>query len=240
MGGDETSARLYFRGLQPTTLVDYPDEVACTFFLGGCNWRCGYCYNVDVVQNDTGMRMAAGDALAFLDSRQAFLDAVCVTGGEPLLQYDALRPFIEQVKTRDLKIKLDTNGSQPASLAALLDAELLDYVAMDIKGPLNMYPLITGAPVDIEPLIHSVRLIQQSGVEYEFRTTVISRLTLDDFDQIGQWLRESRRYYLQPVQLGMPLLDADFTSSEQPVSSAFLEDAVQRLRAYIEDVRIRT
>ncbi len=231
---------LEFFGLQKTTLVDYPGEVACTLFLGGCNWHCGYCFNVDLALNRSAQgHLTAGEVLSFLESRRGFLDGVCITGGEPLLHYPELGEFLRQAKTLGYKIKLDTNGSFPDRLQRVLDEKLADYVAMDIKAPLEKYEQIVGRPVEPHDLEESVRLIRRAAPDYEFRTTVFSNLTLEDFEKIGQWLRGSRRYFLQVGRTDMPLLDPDFAKTHRPPTLAELKKIAEHMRPYFEQVEIR-
>ncbi len=200
-----------FRGLQPTPLVDYPDEVACTFFLGGCNFRCPFCYNQDLVlEPEGGPVISEVEALDFLKQRAHFLDGVCLTGGEPLLHYPALLGFLHQAKALGYKIKLDTNGSFPDAVKGLIEAGLVDYFAMDIKATPDKYERLAGGKVDLAKIKESVRLIKNSGIPYEFRTTVSTLLTAADLEAISQWLGGKERYYLQQLKSDVPLLDPDF------------------------------
>lgn len=231
---------LEFRGIQKLTLVDYPDEVACTLFLGGCNWRCGYCFNRALALNeDTGLGVSETDALEFLQARRGFLDGICVTGGEPLVHGRAVLEFLKKVKALGFKTKLDTNGSFPAILQEILAAGAADYVAMDIKAPLEKYAQVVGCPIITDKLAESAQIIQQSGLDYEFRTTVFSDLTLDDFDAIGRWLDGSRKYCLQQGHLDLPTLDESFRITHGMVSAQFLEGIAARLRPHFGAVKVR-
>lgn len=232
--------RLEFRGLQKTTLVDYPGQLACTFFVGGCNFRCSYCYNPDLVlERETGVRISQSEALGFLRARRGFLNGVCVSGGEPLLHYPALGDFLRRAKGLGYKVKLDTNGSSPGPLRELFEARLVDYVAMDIKAPLGKYPRVAQRPVDLRDIAESVEVIRASGVDYEFRTTVFSDLTLDDFENIGRWLSGSRRYCLQPVKVNVPLLDPAFADTYRSPTPAELLTLAARLRPYFQEIEVR-
>jgi pyruvate formate lyase activating enzyme len=232
---------LVFRGIQKTTLVDYPGQVACTLFLGGCQWRCRYCHNPALALNhDTGVSIPADEALAFLDERQGFLDGVCVTGGEPLLHVRELLPFLQQVKSLGFQVKLDTNGALPDALCACLDADVLDYIAMDIKAPLEQYAAITQVPVIEDDLRTSIALIKHSGLDHEFRTTVHAGLTVDDVDRIGQTIAGCRHYYLQPVRTDIPLLDATFAEAQQAPTASHVERIAHRLAPYVTHVHLRS
>lgn len=231
---------LEFRGIQRTTLADYPGEIACTLFLGGCNWRCGYCYNVPLaLEGDGCPRISQAEALEFLRRRRGFLDGVCVTGGEPLLHDPDLLDFLREAKSLGYKIKLDTNGAFPAALRAVIEQKLADYLAMDIKAPPEKYEQIAARKVNAEKLAESVRLIQQSGADYEFRTTVFSHLTDADFDAVGRWLHGSRRYVLQKGRLDLPLLDPSFAEHHSAPGAADLRAIAARMAPHFDIVEIR-
>jgi len=186
-------------GLQKLTLLDYPGHTACTIFTPGCNLRCPFCHNGGVVlpESDTQYK-SEEEILAFLKKRQGILDGMAITGGEPLLQSD-IKDFIIKVRALGFKIKLDTNGAYPDRLKALLDEGLIDYVAMDIKNSKEKYADTTGVPgLDITPFEQSVEIIKSSGIDYEFRTTVVKEFhTTDDITAIAHWLEKPKHYFLQ-------------------------------------------
>ncbi len=186
------------QGFQNMTLLDFPGRVACTVFTGGCNLRCPFCHNAGLVRTPTASPNGTAEVLAYLAKRQGLLEGVCVTGGEPLLQPD-LTDFLRQVKDLGYAIKLDTNGSLPTRLAAVLDTGLVEYVAMDIKSSPAGYAAATGTEGDVTPYRDSVRLLQQSGIPHEFRTTAVKGIhTPADFEAIGQWLAgEQTSYFIQ-------------------------------------------
>ncbi len=240
-GVESQKGRLSFRGIQKTTLTDYPGQIACTLFLAGCNFRCPYCYNIDLVQpSDTGNCVSDQEVLQFLEERKRFLDGICITGGEPLLHHEKLVPFLERVRTLGFKIKLDTNGSLPKAVDEVVRARIVDYIAMDIKAPLKRYGEVACAKVDLEAIQASVRLIRSSGVDYEFRTTVFSGLTLEDFESIGRWLAGSRKYCLQPMRSNVPLLDPGFSSRYSSPTEGFMKEAAGRLAPYFTEVEVRS
>ncbi len=185
-------------GLMKTTLLDYPGKVAATIFVGGCNFRCPFCHNGDLVLHSKELETySQEEILAFLAKRKNVLEGVCITGGEPTL-YPELVAFVEKIKAMGYFVKLDTNGSNPDMVGELLDKKLLDYVAMDIKASRSFYEKVCGVPVDMEKIDRSVRMIMESGVDYEFRTTVVKELhTGEDILEIGRWILGAKAYYLQ-------------------------------------------
>ena len=190
---------MLIKGLAKLTLLDYPEHVACTVFTGGCNFRCPFCHNASLVERAAMLPdIDKAEFFSFLDKRRGVLDGVCVSGGEPLLMPD-LADFLGRIKERGYAVKLDTNGSYPDRLSALIDLGLVDMVAMDIKNSPEKYPLTTGIPApDIAAVWESADLLMHGTLPYEFRTTVVKELhCAEDFEKIGQWLHGARAYYLQ-------------------------------------------
>ena len=186
-------------GLQKLTLLDYPGHTACTVFTARCNWRCPFCHNASLVlRGEEQPVIAEEEFFAFLDKRRGLLDGVAVTGGEPTLHRD-LPEFLRRVKDAGFKVKLDTNGTNPAMLRAILEEGLADYVAMDIKAGRANYPAVTGTlRPGMDRVAESAELLKASGVEHEFRTTVVRELHSDeDFEDIAEWLAGEERYFLQ-------------------------------------------
>ena len=189
---------MLIEGLQKTTLLDYPGYVACTLFAHGCNLRCPFCHNAGLVVRKPENIINEEEIAAFLQKRKGILDGVCLTGGEPLAQKDAVR-FIEFLKSFGYKVKLDTNGFYPERLQEIIDKGLVDYIAMDIKSSKSGYPKAVGIQdIDITPMIKSTELIMGSGIDYEFRTTAVKGIHLvSDFQEIGKWLSGAKRYFIQ-------------------------------------------
>ena len=187
------------QGLQKMTLLDFPGRVACTVFLGGCDFRCPFCHNYELVEGPMPETVTEDEFFAFLEKRQGLLDGVAITGGEPCLRKD-LPEFIAHIREAGFAVKLDTNGNHPQMLVRLLEDGLLDYVAMDIKNSPAKYAQTIGLPeIDLEPISESIALLMQSGVPYEFRTTVICEYhEARDFEEIGEWISGAERYFLQP------------------------------------------
>ena len=185
-------------GLQKFSLIDFPGRIGAIVFTRGCNFRCPYCHNPELVDPARyGPTLPEAEVISFLESRKGRLDAVTLTGGEPTLQPDIGR-FLHAVKGMGYLTKIDTNGSNPDLLETLIQERLVDYVAMDVKGPLRKYEAITGVKVQTEKIRRSVALMADSGIGHEFRTTV-ARLQLDpaDLAETAQWLGLGL-YVLQP------------------------------------------
>ena len=186
-------------GLQKLAMVDFPGKLAATVFTGGCNLRCPFCHNAPLVNRVAETpELSEEDVLAFLKSRKGLLDGVVLSGGEPLLQHDAA-DFLKKVRELGFAVKLDTNGCFPQVLADILQQELVDYVAMDIKNCREKYAQTVGIPgFDITPVEESVRLLQNSGINFEFRTTVVKKFhTAADIQAIGKWCQGAPHYFLQ-------------------------------------------
>lgn len=191
---------MQFYGFQKMTLLDYPGRVACTLFTGGCNMRCPFCHNALLVTelDESTERYEEAEVLAYLTRRQGLLDGVCVTGGEPTLQ-PGLESFLREVKRLGYAVKLDTNGTRPTVLATLVEAGLVDYVAMDVKNSPDRYAATAGvSEEEIAGVFESMDYLLGGGVDYEFRTTVVRELhTPEDIAAISRRIKGARRYYLQ-------------------------------------------
>ena len=187
-------------GLQKLAMVDFPGKLAATVFTGGCNLRCPFCHNALLVNRleENPETHSVEEVLDFLKKRKGFLDGVVLSGGEPLLAGGAA-DFLAAVKAMGFAVKLDTNGCYPEALEEILKRNLVDYVAMDIKNSREKYGATVGIPgFDVTPIEQSVALLKNSGIDFEFRTTVVKEFhTAQDIVSIGQWLAGSPRYYLQ-------------------------------------------
>lgn len=223
-------------GLQKMTLLDYPGKVACTVFLGGCDFRCPYCHNSELLDGSCLPLMESEELLAFLSKRRGLLDGVAITGGEPLLR-EELPALLRDIRSMGYSIKLDTNGTHPDRLRALMEEGLVDYVAMDIKNSPAKYAETAGVQkLDLTPIRESVSLLLQGRVEYEFRTTVCQQLHKDaDILAIGQWIQGASRYFIQPFA------DRDtvpFTGLSAPEKST-LQRFVDIASAYVPSTALR-
>lgn len=186
-------------GLNKTTLLDYPEHVACTVFCGHCNFRCPFCQNADLVLNPSSQPCIAEEEFwSFLGKRKGMLEGVCITGGEPTLHADLI-DFIARIKAQGLLVKLDTNGYRPEIIQTLMKENLIDYIAMDLKSSKEGYALSVGLPnFDIKAIETSVALLMSGNIPYEFRTTVVKELhSMSDFKSIAEWMKGCRAYYLQ-------------------------------------------
>ncbi|PRX35526.1 pyruvate formate lyase activating enzyme [Orenia metallireducens] len=185
-------------GLQRTSLIDYPEHIATVVFTQGCNYKCPYCHNASLIANSSerSSYLSLEDLWNFIEKRKKLIDGISITGGEPTLQ-PGLIDFIKEIKATGLKVKLDTNGSNPDILAELLAANLLDYIAMDIKSSLQSYSAVVGE-CNLDKVKKSIELIKSSKIDYEFRTTVVPTLhTEQDFKDIGELIAGAERYYIQ-------------------------------------------
>ena len=178
-----------------TSLIDYPGKISCVVFTQGCMWRCWYCQNAELLVKKQG-QILEEEVLEFLKTRKGLLDAVVICGGEPTLQAD-LKDFIKKVKTLGFLVKLDTNGTNPEVLKELLDENLLDYVAMDIKAPLYKYKDIAMVDIETKKLELSIEILKHSTIDYEFRTTVVPTLSKQDIVDIAKTIEGAPHYYLQ-------------------------------------------
>ena len=217
-------------GLQKMTLLDYPGKVACTVFLAGCDLRCPYCHNSELLDGSLPPLMDSGELLAFLRKRQGLLDGVCVTGGEPLLHKD-MGAFLEKVRALGYLVKLDTNGSFPDRLQELVRAGLVDRVAMDIKNAPGLYARTAGVPLlDLAPIERSKEFLLEGTVEYEFRTTVVKGLhTRESLLEAAEWIRGAKEYYLQQFKDSGDVLDLDGLSAFTDEEMHALTDAVAQI-----------
>ena len=232
-------------GLQKMTLLDFPEHVACTVFLGGCDLRCPYCHNYELATGKVPPVMEEEELLAFLAKRKGLLDGVAITGGEPCLHRD-LPDFIARIRALGFAVKLDTNGTHPDMLREVLEKGLVDYVAMDVKNSPARYALTAGLteketdensePAFVSAVRMSIRILMESGVDYEFRTTVVEELHREeDFEEIGALIKGAKRYFLQCFT------DRDtvpYAGLSAP-SKAKLEACAAIVRRYVGDVKIR-
>ena len=182
-------------GLQKTSLLDFPKKIAAIVFTQGCNFRCGYCHNAELLDFSADAKVKEDEFFDFLKTRKGKLDGVVITGGEPTVQ-SGLKDFVLKIKDLGFEVKLDTNGTNPKVLNELNG--LIDYIAMDIKAPFSKYEMITGVRVNIGNIKESIDFIMSSDIDYEFRTTVVkSQLEFGDFEEIGKQIKGAKKYYLQ-------------------------------------------
>ena len=199
-------------GFQKTSLLDYPDRISAIVWTSGCNFRCPFCYNKKLAIG-TAELFPEDEILSFLSKRKHLLDAVVISGGEPLL-HDDLIDFIHRIKNLHLLVKIDTNGGFPDKLDDLLEHHLIDYVAMDVKAPKKKYHQLSGSKVDISEIEKSIDLIKTRAPAYEFKTTFIPGILIkEDIVEIGKWLNGAETYFLQQFKRLLPLVSKDLETA---------------------------
>jgi len=225
-------------GLQRLSLIDYPGKLCATIFTPGCNFRCPYCYNEDIILNYPEMpKMPEDKIIEFLHPRLGFLDGVCVTGGEPTIHRE-LPKFLGRLKSIGSLVKLDTNGSRPKALAYVMEKGLVNYIALDVKVPLGRYEETVRYRVKPEGLKETIKLIRRSGIDHEFRTTVVpGLLDGDDLEEIAVTLAGSKRYVLQQFRPGKTLCP-DF-KDVKPYSEAEMRQFRDRVAPYFAETGLR-
>ena len=244
-------------GLPKVSTIDYPGEICCIIFLKGCNFRCGFCYNSDIVIGDGEGVFSEEYVLDFLSKRVGKLDGVCITGGEPLMSLDL--DFVRKIREMGFKIKIDTNGSFPSRLKELVDEGLVDYIAMDVKSCRDDYSKVAGVNVDLAAIEESMRIVCEFGEgnigtqmntdehrfgRSEFRTTVVGRLhSADSIVEMAKWVNgvcggKPKRIFLQGFKSGHEMIDSSF-SSELDVSEDFLGELKDLIGEYFEEVGVR-
>lgn len=213
-------------GFRKFTLLDYPDKVACTVFTAGCNMMCPFCHNSKIILNELN-KIDSNDVIDFIRNRSGVLDGVCISGGEPTLQHDLLQ-FIKEIKSLGLLVKLDTNGYKPGVLKTILDSGYVDYVAMDVKNCLEKYSITCGiVNTNISLIKESIDILMNSGIDYEFRTTLIKDFhTIDDMRRIAKLLNGCKQYYLQ-----------QFVCSENVLDKRCEQISIDNMKAYLNVVQ---
>jgi len=230
-------------GIQKTTLIDYPNKIACVVFLAGCNFRCPWCYSSELVlplKIVEQPRISEKEFLDFLRGRQGLLEGVVICGGEPTINKE-LPQFIEKIKNLGYPVKLDTNGSNPEILKDLVKANLIDYVAMDIKASINnkIYENILGEGIKISDIKESVNFLKNSNIDFEFRTTVVNSIhQKEEFLDIAKWIGgENVKYYLQNFR-AEKTIDPEF-EKVKPFKKEFLEQIAKDISPYFKLCQVR-
>lgn len=226
---------MVFGGFQKLTLLDFPGKVACILFTKGCNFLCPFCHNSSLVHSSTP-DITEDEVLEYLAKRQGILEGVCISGGEPLI-HDGLEAFIRKVRNMGYAVKLDTNGSFPDKLKHLADSGLIDYVAMDIKNSFEKYPLTAGKDnIDISKINESIDFLMSSGIDYEFRTTVVAELhTPQDIVSVCRRISGAKRYFLQNFVDSGDILE----NGLNPVPEDILDKMLLEGRKIMKNIFIR-
>ncbi|QEK11044.1 anaerobic ribonucleoside-triphosphate reductase activating protein [Crassaminicella thermophila] len=223
-------------GHQKSSFIDYPEKICTVYFVAGCNFRCPYCHNSHIVK-EAGKFISEEEIFSFLNKRKKFIDAVCISGGEPTL-YEELYGFIKKIKMEGFLVKLDTNGTNPKILEKLLKEGLIDYVAMDIKAPFHKYEFVTKAKIDIENIKMSIHIIKNANIDYEFRTTVCKELlTKEDLIEIATYLKGSKRYSIQNFRDGETVLAGKNQLHSYDLET--LEEIKKEIEGYFEIFKVR-
>lgn len=244
-------------GLQKVTLLDFPGKLACTIFTCGCNFRCPFCHNEDLVWHAAqAPEYPIDQVLSYLKERSSYLEGVCITGGEPLVQKEEdIISFIETIKNLGLLVKLDTNGTNPVTLKKLIDNKLIDMVAMDIKTSVEKYPILAGLGADgygktalnldaanmkklLDNVLESVSIIKENKIQYEFRTTVIKPLhQKEDFEGIGKIIEGAETYFIQSYR------HASEEAAPTDIFSAYNKEELDLfaniVKKYVKNVNVR-
>ena len=232
---------MLIKGLQKTTLIDYPGKIACTIFLFGCNFRCGYCHNPELVITPENFSYSEDKILDFLEKRKKYLEGVCITGGEPLMNVDF--EFLRKIKDMGYKIKIDTNGSFPEKLKELIEKKLVDYIAMDVKASRENYEEVVNSNVPMEKIEKSIKIISNFH-EHEFRTTVVERFhDGEEIKKIALWINnlsgnKNSKYCLQGFKNSGKILGSEFLS-EKDSNKSYLNELKKVCEPFHKEVFIR-
>ncbi|MFH1801421.1 MAG: anaerobic ribonucleoside-triphosphate reductase activating protein [archaeon] len=228
------------KGIEKFTLIDYPEKIGCTIFLFGCNFRCGFCHNPELVLCEKRKDISKKEILEFLDKRKEKIEGVCISGGEPMLSLD--EEFLKEIKSRGYLIKIDTNGSFPEKLKNLIKKNLVDFVAIDIKADKEKYENLTGVKVNLEKIEESVKLA--SKIDYELRTTIIENIhNNDEIIKMGKWVNEllgkkPKKFVLQGFKSRGELIEKKFEDFKD-TSEDFLKKLKKTAENYFEKVEVR-
>lgn len=228
-------------GIQKLSLIDYPGKLSCVLFLYGCNFRCGFCHNPELVIKNGPEGYSTENILNFLQKRKKYIDGVCITGGEPLMTLDVA--FVRKIKEMGYSVKIDTNGTFPEKLKEFIEEELIDFVSMDIKGSKELYPKITNATIDINKIEESIKIISRLP-EHEFRTTIIEKYhSFEEIDKMIDWLKKTigncpKTFVLQGFKNNGKFIDNSF-NNEKNTKESYLEKLKDIIGDLAEDVLIR-
>jgi len=226
-------------GLQKTSLIDYPGKVSAIIFTQGCPFRCGYCYNPGLLPLNSDDLFNTEEVLKFLERRSDVLDALVITGGEPTLQKD-LPQFIKKVKDLNYLVKLDSNGTNPEMLKYLIKEKLIDYFAMDIKAPVKKYRQVVNVDIDPKIIKKSIRVIKNSDVDYEFRSTVLPALHSEtDIIDMAKSIKGAKKYYLQKFLPSGGKLQDPSLAGERPFDDEKIKELAGKCKKFVENCQVR-
>ena len=220
-------------GFEKVSFIEYPGKSSSVVFTQGCNYKCVYCHNFELIPIEEKGKISENEIFDYLEERKGLIDSITITGGEPTLQPDLIE-FLKKIKERNLLIKFDSNGTNPEMLKKIIDEKLVDYIAMDIKSSLEGYEKIVQLPINKENVAKSIKMIMDFG-NYEFRTTVYPGLVADDFEKIGELIKGADNYYLQQFRNEHTLAAGD----AEPYSEVKLKEFQQIMKKYVKKVEIR-
>jgi pyruvate formate lyase activating enzyme len=233
---DQEVGSMNIIGQEKASFIDYPDKISIVYFCSNCNMLCKYCHNYHLVKGE-GRSIDHDEIFSFLKKRKKFVDAVCISGGEPTL-HEGLYDFAKRVKDTGYLVKLDTNGTNPQMVKKLIDEKIVDYVAMDIKAPFHKYEIVTGTKVKMEAIKESIELLRNSDIDYEFRTTICKELlTKEDILEIAKYLKGSKRYSIQNFRDGETVLVGE--NKLHPYVMEKLEEIEKEIKGYFEIFKVR-
>ncbi|HPD19596.1 MAG TPA: anaerobic ribonucleoside-triphosphate reductase activating protein [Candidatus Goldiibacteriota bacterium] len=223
-------------GFIGVSLIEFPNKISSVIYTSPCNFRCPFCHNPALISINATI-IDENDVLDDLKERVSFIDGVSITGGEPLLQND-LPDFLRKIKNSGLLVKIDTNGYLTEKIRMLIDGGLVDYVAMDVKTSIKKYEAAAGFKIDVSKIINSIKLIMNSGVDYEFRTTVVPGIVNgDDFEEIGELIKGAKLFSIQQFENSFTL-DGNFRTV-QPYTEKILHEFSDTMKKYVEKVKIK-
>ncbi len=224
-------------GLQKTSLLDYPEHISAIIWTMGCNFRCPFCYNKELVFEELPV-IPESEVFDFLEKRKNVLEALVITGGEPTFHND-LSDFIRKVKDMGYIVKVDTNGINPEKIDELLENNLVDYIDMDVKASKEKYDKLAGVKVDISSIVKSIELIKNKAPDYEFKTTFVpTLLKKNDIIEIAKWLQGSKRYYLQQFEKNPPFISKEM-ENVKPYSKKYLYETLEEIKTYFKYCAVR-
>lgn len=226
------------KGFQKTSLIDYKPYLASVVFVGGCSFRCRYCYNPDLVLNPNAIPdISEKEVFDYIESKKEFIDGVCITGGEPCI-YPDVAEFCRKLKSKGFLVKMNTNGSRPDVLKKLIDERLIDKVAMDIKSSFDNYDEVAGIPVDKEKITESINLIMNSGIEYSFNTTVIpSIVDKKEIFKIARMIKGAKKYNLNNFKSNVKLVGNELENTKT-FNKSELEELKKIAQEYVQNTEL--
>lgn len=224
-------------GFQKTSLIDYPKKISAIVWTVGCNFRCPFCYNKEIVMGSV-KTFSEEEIVSYLNKRKNMLEGLVITGGEPLIQDDIL-DFCQKIKELGYLIKIDTNGMFPKKLKELIDRNLVDYIAMDVKAPLEKYEKMTGIRTDKEKIKHSIEIIKTSNIDYEFRTTFVPKLLeKKDIVDIAKLLIGAKKFFLQQFKPMEQMISDEFKKI-QPHSKEYVIETLEKIKPCFKICEVR-